>query len=158
MPAPPQCPLTFIMLNPSTADGEQDDATIRRCLSIAWRERHAGIIVVNLFAWRSRDPSELSKARNADGHQADIVGPENDAHIMAAAASGRVVCAWGSTRPHLAEYETRCGEVIGLLRAQAVELWALGITKSMEPRHPLYLPKTVVPFRWKGCSHVEGAG
>src|SRR5262245_19133112 len=65
----------WVMLNPSTADAEQDDPTIRRCVGFARSWGAGGIIVVNLFAFRASDPKALLRA-------ADPVGPDNDGHIL----------------------------------------------------------------------------
>lgn len=64
----------YIMLNPSTADAEVDDPTIRRCMGLAKRDRFGGIVVLNLFAFRATSPADMKAA-------ADPVGPENDARI-----------------------------------------------------------------------------
>ncbi len=64
-------PVLFVMLNPSTADESQDDPTIRRCISFAKQWGHGGIIVGNLFAFRSPYPNDLQTA-------ADPIGPENN--------------------------------------------------------------------------------
>ena len=42
----------FIMLNPSTADAEQDDPTIRRCIAFAKNWGYGGFMAGNLFAFR----------------------------------------------------------------------------------------------------------
>ena len=42
--------VAFVMLNPSTADAEKDDPTIRRCIGFAREWRFGRLIVVNLFA------------------------------------------------------------------------------------------------------------
>ena len=59
------------MLNPSTADGETDDATIRVCRGRALRMGYGGIIVVNLFAYRATSPDNMECA-------ADPFGPDNE--------------------------------------------------------------------------------
>jgi len=60
----------FIMLNPSTADGEADDPTIRKCLGFCRRWRYGELHVVNLFAVRATAPFDML-------HADDPVGPDN---------------------------------------------------------------------------------
>jgi hypothetical protein len=55
-------PCLFVMLNPSTADGSQDDPTIRRCVGFAKAWEMGGVVVVNLFALRATDPGRLQFA------------------------------------------------------------------------------------------------
>ena len=80
----------FIMLNPSTADADIDDPTIRRCVGFGKSWGYDALEVVNLFAWRETEPKFLITP-------SDPIGPDNDGAILE--ASGRaelVVCAWGS--------------------------------------------------------------
>ena len=122
--------LSFVMLNPSTADALKDDPTIRRCIALAKRERLGGIQVVNLFAYRSTDPAVL-------GRVPDPVGPSNDHFIREQVFPGRViVVAWGSVR-----FQGRIGQVMGMLREHG-RAYCLGTTKNGSPRHPLYLPSS----------------
>lgn len=85
--------LAWIMLNPSTGDAEVDDATLRRCMGFARRDGYAGIVVRNLFAYRSTKPASL---RLAD----DPVGPDNDTWLEQLAGDrfgvAQVVAAWGA--------------------------------------------------------------
>lgn len=132
--------IVFLMLNPSTADGSADDATIRRCLGFARRENAARIEVVNLFAFRATNPSNLP----ASFHRA--VGPENDAAIrFVISRADLVICAWGAFRhPHMDE---RTSQVAAILDAERVDrtarrplsLTCLGKTASGHPRHPVRL-------------------
>jgi hypothetical protein len=80
----------WVMLNPSTADADQDDPTIRRCISFSNRWGFGRLVVVNLFARRATDPKELL-------HGGDPVGSANDASTLAAALEAdRVIAAWGA--------------------------------------------------------------
>ena len=54
-------PALFIMLNPSTADAELDDPTIRRCRGFAKAWDCAGIVVANLYALRLAESIGLAK-------------------------------------------------------------------------------------------------
>jgi hypothetical protein len=56
--------LTFVMLNPSTADEVTNDATIERCQRRAIEGGFGRLNVVNIFAYRSTDPDVLYSLRN----------------------------------------------------------------------------------------------
>lgn len=125
--------LTWVMLNPSVADGEQDDPTIRKCVGFARRLGFGSIEVLNLFAFRATDPWHLK----ACGYQ---VGRDNDHELKWAAkravqAGQPVVCAWGAHARGLA----RVAEVFELLRATGADLRALEVMEDCTPRHPLML-------------------
>ena len=123
---------TFIMLNPSTADAETDDPTIRRCIDFAQRWDCGRLLVVNLFAYRTTSPAALYAA-------ADPVGPENDAYLrQAAAQAGLLVAAWGAH----GSLGNRGHAVRALLDAGGYTVHHLGLTADGQPRHPLYLPKS----------------
>lgn len=129
----------FIMLNPSTADADVDDPTIRRCVSFAHRWGMGGMWVVNLYAFRATNPRELWL-------QDDPIGPENDAWIERAIRyEALVVAAWGANaRPDRVEQVLR---VVGAYRLQC-----LGTTKDGHPRHPLYVRNTTPLQPWQAPS------
>lgn len=129
--APHLPPMVFIMLNPSTADGKNDDPTILRCKKRALRDnRCGGLVVVNLFALRSTDPGALKR-------RADPVGPDNDAWVLGAATipGAIVVAAWGAN-----EYARwRALDVTAMLAGAGVRLRCLGVNKDGSPKHPLFV-------------------
>lgn len=133
-------PMVFVMINPSTADATQDDPTIRRCCAFAHREARGGVVVVNLFAWRSSSPRILGGGCRAG---TDIVGPSNDVAIALALEipGALVVAAWGQpTRVVLREAAgLRAEKVAAAARARGVQLHSLALTKDGWPKHPLYL-------------------
>lgn len=125
--------LNFLMLNPSTADEMVNDATVERCQRRAEAMGFAGLVVTNLFAFRTTFPSEMEAA-------ADPVGPDNDAAILAAAREARmVICAWGEHGSH----RGRAGHVRQLLAG--IKLHALRLNAGGQPAHPLYLPSSLEP-------------
>ena len=134
-------PAVFVMLNPSTADANADDPTIRRCRGFAKAWECAGLLVINLYALRATDPTEL-------GGPVDPVGPENDEHISAALyRAGLVVCAWGATPAPRKSF--RVERILRLAQDAGRPLHALGTTKHGDPRHPLYLRRDARPERWE---------
>lgn len=123
--------LPFVMLNPSTADASVDDPTIRRCMGFARREGAGGVIVVNLFAFRSTSPRNLLLTD-------DPVGPDNDTALVhiaqeSIATNLPIICAWGTLG------FARAIAVKSLLMQFGPRLVCLGKTKDGHPRHPLYV-------------------
>lgn len=130
--------ITFVMLNPSKADANADDATIRRCISYAKDWGFRGLYVVNLFAYRSTDPSNLLKV-------VDPVGPENDSFIQLYTEHNKTIVAWGNFPTD--KFRVRLEKVLGILRFK--ELYCLGITKMGMPKHPVRLSRTVKVIRYE---------
>ncbi len=121
----------FCMLNPSTADAERDDPTIRRCVGFAKSWGYAGVEIVNLFAFRATHPKDLART-------VDPVGSKNDQYLaQALATSGRIVAAWGV---HGMLHNR--GECMSHHFARAV---CLGHTQAGHPRHPLYVRADFAP-------------
>jgi hypothetical protein len=140
-------PMLFVMLNPSTADAEVDDPTIRRCMGFARREECYGIVVVNLFALRVTRPVHLY-----DGSRGEPNGPHNLTYVDGALYEARqklwpTVCAWGAAK-HL--------ERSDVWRAYFRDwqdphhaLQCLGVTADGSPKHPLYLRADAPLIPWR---------
>lgn len=123
--------LAFIGLNPSTADESDDDPTIRRVVGFAKREGYGGLVMLNMYAWRSTDPSKLSDTCYP-------IGPKNNATIREwCNRAGLIVIGCGA-QCTLGRFEY----VRDTLRIDGHynKLRALGFTKAGMPKHPLYLP------------------
>lgn len=121
--------IAFIMLNPSTADEEQLDPTLRRCKAYAEAWGYGRMEIGNLFAFRSTNPSVLKRVD-------DPIGPENDVHLVGICEDAdRVIVAWGTH----GGLHGRAAEVLALL--DECDLECLGRTKDGYPVHPLYQPK-----------------
>lgn len=126
--------VVFVGLNPSTADENTDDPTVRRMLGFAERWGASRLEVLNAYALRSTDPRAL---READ----DPVGIDNDAWIRLITRQTQrpiyVIAAWGANCESARDAQLR-----SLLPPGA---HALGFTKAGYPRHPLYLPNVAEP-------------
>ena len=129
--------VVFVLLNPSTADADLDDPTIRACMEFARRWGFAWMCVVNLFALRSTKPENLYAS-------VDPIGPENDRYIQHAVLHADcVVAAWGKHGRH----RDRNTEVVRLVGNRPLHYLALNLDGS--PKHPLYISREGVrPTRW----------
>lgn len=129
--------VAFVMLNPSTADAQRDDPTLRRCIGFARDWGFRDLVVLNLYAFRATDPHQLSAvARPVGPRNLEIVSDWLD-RVEA------VVCAWGA---HVERMEV--SPVLGLLSGQR-GLWCLGTTKKGHPRHPLYVKRGTELVRYR---------
>ncbi|AKS42348.1 DUF1643 domain-containing protein [Wenzhouxiangella marina] len=125
----------MIGLNPSTADAERNDPTIRRCIGFARDWGYGGLIMTNLFAFRATYPEDL---RRAD----DPIGPRNDAWIRRLArCADALVAVWGNDGAWLDRSQQ-------LRNTLGSRLQVIRLNKSGEPAHPLYLPARLRPGSW----------
>lgn len=127
--------LVMIMLNPSTATEIQNDPTVERCERRARMWGMDGLLVLNIFAFRSTDPKDMKAAP-------DPIGPLNDSTIMDALAGvemsgggSQIVCGWGTHGNHL----NRSAAVLAMIERHSITPMALSWTKDGHPQHPLYI-------------------
>jgi len=140
--------VNFVMLNPSTADGEKDDPTIKKCMSYADAWGFKRLAVTNLFALRSTDPTNIETGwsdvvkRKVD----DPIGPQNDETIKSIAFHATaIIGAWGNDGWLL----DRPAAVKQLLRPYATKFYFLRMNGTGEPAHPLFLPSSLTPMLWE---------
>ncbi len=123
----------FIGLNPSTADKQNDDPTIRRVIRFAKDWGFGGVYMLNLYAFITPYPKMLDTS-GENTHFNDIW-----IHRMYW-KSAKVICAWGAF-----DVKDRA-EVV---KASIPDRYALIINKDGSPRHPLYVPADTKPTLWK---------
>lgn len=125
--------LAFFGVNPSTADAELDDATVRKWRGFAARASSPAFIVGNVFAFRATDVKELGRAP-------DPVGPENDRHLAEIIADADIlVPCWGNQDKVPQPVRHRFEVVRRLLFASGKPVKVFGLTASGDPKHPLML-------------------
>jgi hypothetical protein len=136
----------IIMLNPSTADAEHDDPTLKSLVRIAKHRGWGGVRVENLYAWRCTDPRELPTPPSM------AQGPDNARVLESAIRSSKVVvCAWGANK----HAKLKAPAVVGMIGLYHWEAHCLGKTADGSPRHPLYLPADVDMETYREFEHLE---
>lgn len=118
--------LVFIGLNPSIADADINDPTIRRCIGFAKNWGYSGMIMLNLFAYRATDPKDMDKAK-------DKIGENNDKILTDIALDSNydVIFCWGQ----FPQYQWRINQVKKIFPNGK----PIALSKKGFPRHPLYL-------------------
>ena len=124
-------------MNPSTADENVLDNTLKKCMYYTQEWKYGGMIIANIFALRSTNPSSLK------GHP-DPIGEGNNSAILDVVWKTDVLIAgWGSFG-HLGKFvDKRILDVLTLLSAisPGAVVGCLGTNKDGNPKHPLYLRK-----------------
>lgn len=130
--------VNFVLLNPSTADENNDDPTLRSCIRIAQNLGFDGLYITNLFAFRTKSPEILKRSK-------DPVGPENEKYLKECFQKAKlVILAWGNHGCFLG----RDKEVLKIVD-KLIEPYCLAVTKLGSPKHPLYVRSSVRPFESK---------
>jgi hypothetical protein len=123
----------FVCLNPSTADAHTEDNTSRVCINYAKRWGYGGLLIGNLFAYRSTDVSAIYQVP-------DPIGTENDAWLKKLQSEAAlVVCAWSDA----GAYKGRDLDVLSFLHNP----YCLKKLKSGRPGHPLYKRADLKPIQ-----------
>ena len=111
----------YIMLNPSYADNESDDPTIRRLIFFSKKFKFGGFYVTNLFSQITPYPKELNMDNKSKKKNLKIIS-------KLIKKSDLIVYAWGNLVSEPIE-----------LRKLIESPLCFGINKNGTPKHPLYL-------------------
>lgn len=126
--------VAFILLNPSTADSNTDDSTVKRCVGYAKNWGYGSLSIYNLYAYRATDSRDLKK-------QGYPIGEEYDAILRDLELSNiDIIAAWGD-----GDQLARVVKVMELIHRP---VQCLAYNKNGMLHHPLRLPKDIHPKRW----------
>ena len=132
-------PLICIGINPSTAEPDNLDNTLKSVERIAHGNGFDSFIMFNVYAQRATDPDAMEKTCNAALHKENL---EAFRYVLSISRKPAVWAAWGAIiekRDYLADCVrdmVEAGEEYG-----ANWYCAGAITKKGHPHHPLYLRK-----------------
>ena len=123
----------FVMHNPSTADANVDDPTIRRCMGFAASWGYGGVYIGNLSPYRATNPKDMINVPFSK-----LLPDDNHMHINDMFSKCRMhVLAYGNPIiPDLKPF--RLGGSWHYLK----------LTKEGNPCHPLYLRKDLKPIKF----------
>jgi len=160
--------ILYVMLNPSTADAENDDPTTRKLGRITSSNGYYNYKIRNLFAARATKPIDLinwlkdeMKPRSKkpianDNRSLNRLSSLNWTNDLKRAA--KIVMAWGGdgAKPSI---KGRRNEVSNYLeRHYNNKLCYMALTESEEPRHPLYLGIDLSKFKkWSNRNNRDDA-
>lgn len=147
----------WIMANRSTADGRDDDPTVRKVVGFTYRWGWDAVAVANLWPYRATKPSWLSELiHHPYLDHAHYMSSQDYAITTSAARAGRVLVAWGDCLRRLPEFPGRVAAVLNLLLSANADIRCLGLTRHGNPCHPLMLPYAtpLLPYL---CSSASSA-
>jgi hypothetical protein len=134
--------MTWVMLNPSTADATVNDPTIRTLISFGRAWGMGSLAVVNLFAWRATKPRDLLGVE-------DPVGPENAAAIARWVDLAHLVMVGWGNGPGGRRMDDLMAQAVASLVATGHRLECLGTNANGSPWHPLFRSPTLRPQPWR---------
>ncbi|MEP2668868.1 MAG: DUF1643 domain-containing protein [Cyclobacteriaceae bacterium] len=122
----------FIGLNPSTANEDIDDPTIRRLINFANTFGFGGLYMLNLFALVTPYPNDLVQCDDPIGN--------NDEYLRVYKfKADKVVFAWGNFKVNGRDL---------IVSSMFEEAYCLGVNNNGSPKHPLYLKADTKLVKW----------
>ena len=117
--------ILYIMLNPSLADDNNDDPTIRRLINFSKKFNYGGFLVGNIYSTISPNPKEVDRSDGiSDKNLVELLKLINQVE--------EIVYAWGNNA-----YEPE------FLKDLVSNPKCFGKNLNGSPKHPLYLPKNI---------------
>ena len=147
-------PLICIGINPSTAEPDNLDNTLKSEERIALGNGLDSFIMFNVYAQRATDPNSMEKVCNLQLHKENL---EAFRYVLSISDKPAVWAAWGAIiekRDYLADCVR---DMVQVGQEYGASWYCAGaITKKGHPHHPLYLRKDekLKPFDVTG--YLEG--
>ena len=132
-------PLICIGINPSTAEPDNLDNTLKSVQRIACGNGFDSFIMFNVYAQRATSPDDMEKVCNGNLHRENL---EAFRYVLSISEKPAVWAAWGAViekRDYLADC---LRDMLATGQEYGAQWYCAGaITKKGHPHHPLYLRK-----------------
>ena len=143
-------PLICIGINPSTAEPDHLDNTLKSVERIALGNGFDSFIMFNVYAQRATRPDDMERTCNAQLHRENM---EAFRHVLSISQQPTVWAAWGAIIEKR-QYLPNCVRDMVAIGQEYGATWccAGAISKKGHPHHPLYLRKDekLKPFDVEG--------
>ena len=132
-------PLICIGINPSTAEPDNLDNTLKSVERIALGNGYDSFIMFNVYAQRATDPDAMERSCNPLLHRENL---EAFRYVLSISQKPAVWAAWGAIIEKR-DYLAQCvRDMVAAGRTCGAQWYCAGaITKKGHPHHPLYLRK-----------------
>ena len=147
-------PLICIGINPSTAEPDNLDNTLKSVERIALGNGFDSFIMFNVYAQRATSPDDMEKVCNPELHRENL---EAFRYVLSISARPTVWAAWGAIIEKR-KYLSDCVRDMLMVGEDYGAKWvcAGAITKKGHPHHPLYLRKDEKIRPFDVAAYLEG--
>lgn len=139
-------PLICIGINPSTAEPDHLDNTLKSVERIAHGNGFDSFLMFNVYAQRATSPDDMEKACNPALHRENL---EAFRYVLSISENPTVWAAWGAIIEKRAYLADCVRDMVAVGQKYGARWVCAGaITKKGHPHHPLYLRKDekIKPF------------
>ena len=134
-----QKPLICIGINPSTAQPDDLDNTLKSVQRIALGNGYDSFLMFNVYAQRATDPDAMEKVCNPLLHRENM---EAFRYLLSLSDSPAIWAAWGAVIEKRGYLKDCLRDMLDIGRKYGAQWYCAGaITKKGHPHHPLYLRK-----------------
>lgn len=134
-----QKPLICIGINPSTAQPDDLDNTLKSVQRIALGNGYDSFLMFNVYAQRATDPDAMEKVCNSLLHRENM---EAFRYVLSLSDSPAIWAAWGAVIEKRGYLKDCLRDMLDIGRKYGAQWYCAGaITKKGHPHHPLYLRK-----------------
>ena len=134
-----QKPLICIGINPSTAQPDDLDNTLKSVQRIALGNGYDSFLMFNVYAQRATDPDAMEKVCNPLLHRENM---EAFRYVLSLSDSPAIWAAWGAVIEKRGYLKDCLRDMLDIGRMYGAQWYCAGaITKKGHPHHPLYLRK-----------------
>ena len=139
-------PLICIGINPSTAEPDNLDNTLKSVERIALGNGFDSFIMFNVYAQRATNPDTMERTCNAMLHKENL---EAFRYVLSISEHPAVWAAWGAIIEKRKYLSACVKDMLAVGEEYGAQWYCAGaITKKGHPHHPLYLKKDekIKPF------------